>query len=121
MMAHSARVHWEDSLHKVDALIRHIGSVDNRRKPQAQRQRLAHRLREAAAMLDPDPAAPVRVLEAFSALRAIDIDGMYPLDRAKFAAACRRWALVADPRRAFFKGGTLSERLADTEKPGSRY
>ena len=120
-MAHSARVHWEDTLHKLDALIRHTGSLDNRRKPQAQRQRLAHRLREAAAMLDPDPAAPARVLEAFSALRAIDVDGMYPLDRAKFAAACRRWALVADPRRAFFKGDTLSERLADTEKPGSRY
>jgi hypothetical protein len=72
-------------------------------------------------MLDPDPAAPARVLEALSALRAIDFDGMYPLDRTFFAAACRRWALVADPRLKFHKGSTLSERLADTEKPGSRY
>jgi hypothetical protein len=108
-------------LDKLDALIKHIRGLDDRRKPQAQRQRLAHRLREAAAMLDPDPAAPARVLEAFRALRAIDFDGMYPLDRTNFAAACRRWALVADPRLKFHKGGTLSERLADTAKPGARY
>ena len=94
---------------KIDACIRGITHDELPRMPQADRQRLAMRMREFANMLDPEPAAPLRVLEAFGALKASDFETMYPLDRAGFAAACRRWAHVADPRRDFHKGGVCSD------------
>ena len=89
---------------KLDAVLRAISLDDVRRMPEAHRQRLAQKMRELASTLDPGPDAPARALEALMALRCGDFDTMYPLQRAGFAAICRRWAQVAEPRPTFGKG-----------------
>ena len=96
-------------MHKIDTVINDITQDESRRMPQAERQRLARVMRRAANVLDPEPDAPQRVLEAFGALRARDLDGMCPVDRAGFAAACRKWAQAAELRTFFSKGGERCE------------
>jgi hypothetical protein len=105
-------------LERIDALLAGVTRDDIQKLPPAHRMRLAQVLRHIASLCAPDTPAPERVVEMLRSLKATDFDDMYPLNRANFAATCRRVAQVADPRRDFHKGGgnngILSQLPADT-------